>query len=92
VIWALRNIKEGGKDPSALAGLFEIAATSQVKEMASKVYSKDFRVFFFDSSDGYAHDISGLDPSAVNDGEAGWGDLTDFSGRIADMVSSVVAE
>jgi len=34
-------------------------------------------------------DISGLDPTSESKEEAGWGGLTEFSGRVGDVVAKV---
>jgi hypothetical protein len=56
---------------------------------------KDYRVHLlaFDG-DGKvrAQDISGLDPSADNESEAGWGGLTGFSSRFGEAVRAAVNE
>jgi len=43
-------------------------------------------------STGYAHDISRLDPGSDDTIESGWGGITEFSGRVADVVSQAVAQ
>ncbi len=51
---------------------------------------KRYTTFFF-AQTGEIKDITGLDPAAVEDSEAGWGGLTEFSGKVAGIVSKVVA-
>ena len=89
VIWALRRIQEKGGDPHAFARLFDIEATPKMKALADQICQKDLKVYFFDSKGKGTTDISDLDPSSENEGEAGWGGLTKFSGKIAEVVSDL---
>ena len=59
--------------------------------MAKKVLEKDVRVHYFDPESGRTRDISNLDPGAEETTESDWGGLTEFSGRVADVVANVVA-
>ena len=90
VVWALNVFKEHGADPRRLLKLFDVEATQTMRSMAEKVLKKDARVYYFDQASGETCDISSLYPGAEEAAEAGWGGLTEFSGRVADAVAEVV--
>jgi hypothetical protein len=48
------------------------------------------KVYYFDR-DGVTRDISSLDTSAEEEGKAGWGGLSEFSGRANEEVARAVA-
>jgi hypothetical protein len=90
VVWALNVFKEHRGDPRTLLKLFDVEATQTMRSMAEKVLRKDARVYYFDQASGETSDISRLYPGADEAAEAGWGGLTEFSGRVADSVAEVV--
>lgn len=90
VVWALRICQKHQADPLRLLDLFEVSATGPMRTIARKVLDKQARVYYFDAKTGRTQDISDLDPGARNAGESGWGGLTEFSGRAADIVARVV--
>ena len=49
------------------------------------------RVYYFDPQSRITRDISELDPAASEIAEAGWGGLTELSGKLADVVADAVA-
>jgi hypothetical protein len=91
VVWALRTIREHDADPAKLLELFGVAASQQVRSMAEELISKEARVFYFDRESEKTRDISDLDPGADDAATSGWGGLTEFSGRVSDLVADVVA-
>jgi len=52
---------------------------------------RNMKVYYFDRTEGATRDISMLDASAEEDGESGWGGLTEFSGRASTAVARAVA-
>ena len=60
-------------------------------KMAEAVMAKTSRVHYFDRESGTTRDISALDPGAEEAGEAGWGGLSEFSGRANEAVARAVA-
>ncbi len=90
MVWALKIIQHHGAGPEKLLELFDVRATPNVKSMAQRVLGKDARVYYFDQRTQQARDISSLDPGASEPIESGWGGLTEFSGRTADVVAGVV--
>jgi hypothetical protein len=89
VVWALRKIQQHKADSTKLLDVFDIQKTDPMKAVADTVVKKSAKVFYFDH-DGFTRDISDLDPSSDNALEAGWGGLSEFSGRVAEVVSAVV--
>jgi hypothetical protein len=90
VVWALRVFQERGASPDRLLELFEVAQTPKTRAMAAKVLKKKAKVYFFER--GQTKDISNLDPGSEDSAESGWGGLSAFSGRVADIVARVVNE
>lgn len=92
LVWALRVFRERHAPPKHVLQLFGARATPGMLKVGSAALQKQPRVYYFDPDDGTARDISNLDPGSNLAEEAGWGGLTDFSGRVADEVARVVAE
>jgi hypothetical protein len=91
LIWALRNLHDAGADPRDVLRLFEgVRRTPATESLARAALKKESRVYYFDER-GDSHDISSLNPGASEPEEAGWGGLTEFSGRVADVVAEVIA-
>ena len=89
VVWALRIIQQHGRDPGRLLDVFEVRKTDPMKDVAATALRKEAKVYYFDR-DGSTRDISNLDPGSGNALEAGWGGLSEFSGRVADVVAATV--
>jgi hypothetical protein len=89
VVWALKVFQDHKADPHKLLDLFEVHHTPLL-EMAAKVLKKQARVYYFDPEAQSVKDISKLDPAGEDAAEAGWGGLTEFSGRVTDVVASIV--
>ena len=96
VVWGLRTIQDCGADSDRVIDMFGLRRHSpEMRKVAASAVGKEYRVFYFDrSSDSPGHvvrDISALDPGAENPKEAGWGGLTEFSGRVGEVVAEVVS-
>jgi hypothetical protein len=91
VVWALRVFQEHNADPGRLLELFDVRATGPMKRIADTVLKKKARVYYFESPSGRTREISDLDPGAEDAAVSGWGGLTEFSGRVADIVAEVVS-
>jgi hypothetical protein len=59
--------------------------------LAEKVLAKTQAIHYFNRDTGTTRDISDLDPGAEEAGEAGWGGLSEFSGRANNAVADAVA-
>jgi hypothetical protein len=91
VVWALRTIKEH-KAPIDLVGeIFDAPKDPRMHEVGESILTKSTKVYYFDRDNGQTKDISDLDPGADDRVEAGWGGLSEFSGRVADVVAKAVA-
>jgi len=90
VVWALKVFRQQNADPRRLLDLFEVKRRQDLTSMATKVLTKEARVYYFDPASGRTRDISNLDPGAEDAAESGWGGLSEFSGRVADVVADVV--
>jgi hypothetical protein len=84
-------LHDAGADPRDVLRLFEgVRRTPATESLARAALKKESRVYYFDER-GDSHDISSLNPGASEPEEAGWGGLTEFSGRVADVVAEVIA-
>jgi AAA domain, putative AbiEii toxin, Type IV TA system len=91
LVWALRIFQDKNAAPARLLELFDAEPTQAMRQIAEKVLQKRARVYYFDGTSHIVTDISNLDPASDNAAEAGWGGLSDFSGRVADVVADVVS-
>ena len=90
MVWALRTLRQYKGDPRAIPHLFGVPANSAMVGMAAEVLRKTVKVYLFDGDTGTTKDISALDPGSDDGAESGWGGLTEFSGRAAELVAGVV--
>lgn len=90
-MWALKHLRENNAKPEVLLEVFDAPKSQAMIKMAEAVMAKTSRVHYFDRQSGSTRDISSLDPSAEEQGEAGWGGLSEFSGRANDAVARAVA-
>lgn len=92
VVWALNVFQEHHAQPERLLDLFDVEKRQDIIKMAARVLEKEARVYYFDPTSGQTRDISTLDPGAEDAAESGWGGLSEFSGRVADVVAGVVSD
>ncbi len=90
-VWALRQLKENEASAVDLLRIFDAPNTQSMRKLADSMMQKKVRVFYFDRETGRTRDISALDPSGEEAGDAGWGGLTEFSGRANAAVAHAVA-
>ena len=90
VVWALSVFRQHNADARRLLDLFDVRVTQNMRSMVEHVLAKNVRVYYFDPVSRGTRDISNLDPAAGDAAEAGWGGLTEFSGRVSDVVATVV--
>jgi hypothetical protein len=91
LVWAFRNLREHNADPRTILSLFGVKPTPSTMKLAQAALTKITRVYYFDPGSRTTRDISLLDPAASEIVEAGWGGLTELSGRLADIVAEAVA-
>lgn len=90
-IWALKHLKANDAGAESFLEIFEAANTQAMRSWADKVMGKTLRVFYFNRQTGITSDISKLDPSDEQEGDSGWGGLTEFSGRANKAVARAAA-
>ena len=91
-VWALRRLRDHGATAASLLQVFDMEATPGMVELAEKVMKREVKVYYFDRKGGTTRDISRLDPDAEENGESGWGGLSEFSGRANEAVARAVAD
>lgn len=90
VLWALRVLREKGGSADDVLALFGCKTTPAMIKVAEAALRKTASVHYF-RRDGQIRDISNLDPGSEDVEEAGWGGLSEFSGRVGDVISRVVS-
>ncbi len=88
VVWALRFFQDHGGTSGDVWKLLGLSSTNKTRGLANRALESEFRTYYF-GRDGAVRDISGLDPGSEDDAEGGWGGLTEFSGRVGDVVAEV---
>jgi hypothetical protein len=88
VVWALQFLKVHGGTASDVLSLFSLKTDPGMRKLAEAALGKTYKVHYF-GRDGHVKDISQLDPGSDDAVEAGWGGLTEFSGRIGEVVAKV---
>jgi len=90
-VWALQHLKANHASAAELLAAFDAPCTQAMQNVAKAVMAKTVKVFCFDRRTGTTRDISDLDPAEEEAGQAGWGGLTEFSGRVNAAVARAVA-
>ncbi len=90
-VWALKHLRENHADAEALLNIFEASNSPPMQKLANTIMGKTVKVHYFNRETGTTSDISELDPSAEGEAEAGWGGLSEFSGRANEAVARAVA-
>ena len=88
VVWALRFFQDHGGTPGDVRKLLGLPSALKTKRLADCALESEFKTYYF-GRDGAVRDISGLDPGSEDDAEGRWGGLTEFSGRVGDVVAEV---
>lgn len=91
LLWALNLLRKKRAAPKRLLEIFRLPENRETLAWASGIMNKSQRVYYFDRNDGIVKDISELDPAAEDTGQSGWGGLTEFEGRVGNIVSEVMA-
>ena len=90
-VWALKHLRENHAGAEALLNIFEASNSPPMQKLATTGMEKTVKVHYFTRETGATTDISALDPSAEGQAEAGWGGLSEFSGRANEAVARAVA-
>ena len=88
IVWALRFFQENGGLPKDVLKLLGLPSGRKTRELATAALESKYKTYYF-RRDGKVHDISDLDPGSDDIAEGGWGGLTEFSGRVGDVVADV---
>ncbi|SAY39278.1 AAA family ATPase [Candidatus Synechococcus spongiarum] len=90
IVWALRFFQKNNGQQKDVLKLLGLSSTPKTRQIAAAVLEKksEFRTYYF-ARDSKVHDISPLDPGSETLAEGGWGGLTEFSGRVGDVVAEV---
>ena len=88
IVWALRFFQENHAQRKDVLRLLGLKSTLMTRQMADCALESDFRTYYF-ARDGRVRDISDLDSGAEDIAEGGWGGLTEFSGKVGDIVAEV---
>ena len=88
IVWALRFFQDHEGTPGDVRKLLGLPSTPKTKRLADRALESKFKTYYF-GRDGVVRDISGLDPGSEDNAEGGWGGLTEFSGRVGDVVAEV---
>lgn len=85
-VWMLERLKKYHAPWQRVCEAFEVKSLKHVAEAALKKEYRVYNLAFDDAGKVVSRDISGLDPEALDDHEAGWGGLTEFTSRFGDTV------
>ena len=88
VIWALQFLQKNGGTAKDVREIFGLASGNSANAVTQAALTKKFKTYYF-QRDGVVRDISGLDPGAEDTAESGWGGLSEFSGKVGDIVAKV---
>jgi hypothetical protein len=89
MIWALQVFRKHKGTEADVRKLFDLQAAGGGKTLAENALKKTYKVYYF-KRDGVVQDISQLDPGSESIEEAGWGGLSEFSGRVGEVIAEVV--
>jgi hypothetical protein len=89
-VWALQHLKANRASANEVLTVFDAPNTQTMRKLAENALTKTLSVFYFNPETGRTKDISSLDPSLEEVGQAGWGGLSEFSGRANAAVARAV--
>jgi hypothetical protein len=91
LVWALVEIQTNKANRKYFRQLFNLNSTNYTIGLAEKIAGKIIKVNYFKETSGGVStvDISKLDPGSDSPDEWGWGGLSEFSGKIADIVGEL---
>ena len=95
MMWMMQQLKAHKARWQIVCEAFNVKAPAQMRQVAQAALTKDYRVHLleFDAKGKVtSKEISGLDPSAEDEREAGWGGLTGYSSGFGDAVRLAVNE
>ncbi len=90
IVWALRFFQKYNGTARDVRKLFALPSSPKTRRLADCALESEFKTYYFERG-GAVHDISDLDPGSEDVPEGGWGGLTEFSGKVGDVVAEVAA-
>lgn len=89
LVWALGRLRQMDHFLERFMELFSVRPNRALEELAGQVQQKTFKVYYLSHTERgvVSKDISSLDPASEDADVAGWGGLTDFAERAADVVA-----
>ena len=92
IVWALKLFQKYQARRQDVRRLFSLKSTVHTRQLADTALSKKLKLkTYYFARDASVQDISDLDPSNTDAAEAGWGGLTEFSGKAGEIVAEVVS-
>lgn len=96
LVWAIRELSVISPTDAvdALCKIFDLERPSEyVLAFLQRALTKSYRTYYFNRTESgvVTEDISSLDPGDENENIAGWGGLSGFSGRIAQIVGEAIS-
>ena len=88
IIWALGFLQNNDGRIKDVLDLLSLTSTAKTRALAKAALGSCLRTYYF-ARDGQVQDISALNPGSDDGAESGWGGLTEFSGKVGDVVSEV---
>ena len=88
IAWALRFCQENKGEQGDVRKLLGLTSTPKTRQLADSALGSKFRTYYF-TRGGKVRDISSLDPGSEDIDEGGWGGLTEFSGKVGEIVADV---
>ncbi len=98
LFWAINEIKQNSKKIDAASmflDIFALGKSASLKEFANEILSKNFKIYYFKNdreNKTVVKDISKLDINNENIDENEWGEITSFSSRVSNIISSIYGE
>ena len=91
IIWALRFLQRNSGQVKDALDLLGLTSTDKTRALAEAALKKSELKTYYFARDGKVRDISALDPGSEDSAESGWGGLTEFSGKVGDVVADVAS-
>ncbi len=97
LVWAIGELQRRVRPKPAVRALREIfclgESSQPINRVLARALQKEYRTYFFARKPRgvVTQDISTLDPGDSDQEVAGWGGLTGFSGRVAQIVGEAVS-
>lgn len=88
VLWGVRFAAENGGTAGDVVDMLGLKRSQASLRLAEAALLKRYRTSFF-TRRGEVKDISALDPASPDAEESGWGGLTEFSGRVGEVISRI---